>query len=82
VGDRPFRRHPWIFNVHLGELVRLPDSAMAADLLELRRYQEATKHSPSAVRSSVHSLDWPKKPLAFKIYTGLDSIRPPEDVGL
>jgi SagB-type dehydrogenase family enzyme len=54
---------------------------MAADLLELRRYHEATKHSPFGLRSSVHSLDWPNKPLAFKIYTGLDSIPPPDDLG-
>jgi len=47
----------------------------------LRRYHEATKHSLASVRSSVHTLDWANKPLAFKIYTGLDAIPPPEDIG-
>jgi SagB-type dehydrogenase family enzyme len=26
-------------------------------------------------------LDWPNKPLAFKVYTGLEGLRPPDDIG-
>ncbi len=47
----------------------------------LRRYHEATKHSPLSVSSSRHRLDWSSKPLPFKIYTSLEGIRPPDDVG-
>lgn len=49
--------------------------------LELQKYHEATKHSSASVRSSLNYLDWANKPLAFKIYTGLAGIPPPEDIG-
>src|SRR5262245_51459070 len=35
-------------------------------------YHNATKHSFRSVRDSVHFLDWPNRPLPFKIYTTLD----------
>lgn len=47
----------------------------------LRRYHEATKHSYASVRSSLHHLDWANKPLAFKVYTGLEGVPPPDDIG-
>ena len=47
----------------------------------LRSYHEATKHSYASVRFSVHTLDSANKPLAFKIYTCLEAIPPPEDIG-
>jgi SagB-type dehydrogenase family enzyme len=52
-----------------------------AGFSNLRRYHEATKHSYASVRSSLHHLDWANKPLAFKVYTGLEGIPPPADVG-
>ncbi len=54
---------------------------MATAASVLRRYHEATKHSPLSVRSSRHRLDWSNKPLPFKIYTSLPGIRPSDDVG-
>jgi SagB-type dehydrogenase family enzyme len=47
----------------------------------LSQYHEATKHSPASIRSSAQSLDWKNKPLPFKIYTSLEGIRPPDDIG-
>ncbi len=47
----------------------------------LRRYHEATKHSRISVSSSPHRLDWANKPLPFKVYTSLDKIEPPDDLG-
>jgi SagB-type dehydrogenase family enzyme len=47
----------------------------------MRRYHERTKHSPASVRASRHWLDWSIKPLPFKVYTDLDPIVPPADVG-
>jgi SagB-type dehydrogenase family enzyme len=43
----------------------------------LRAYHEATKHSPASVQSSRFTLDWPNKPLAFKMYTTLPPIALP-----
>jgi len=43
----------------------------------LLEYHEATKHSPSSVQSSRFELDWPNKPLPFKIYTSLEPIALP-----
>src|SRR2546422_8838703 len=43
-------------------------------------YHDATKHSFRSVRNNVHFLDWPNKPLPFKIYTTLDSIEMPREV--
>jgi SagB-type dehydrogenase family enzyme len=37
-------------------------------------YHEATKHSPISVRMSLHRLDWPNKPLPFKVYTDLPRV--------
>ena len=43
-------------------------------------YHNATKHSFRSVRDNVHFLDWPNKPLPFKIYTTLDPIELPREV--
>src|SRR5262249_47172601 len=43
-------------------------------------YHNATKHSFRSVRDNVHFLDWPNKPLPFKIYTTLDPIDLPREV--
>lgn len=43
-------------------------------------YHNATKHSFQSVRRNAHFLDWPNKPLPFKIYTTLDSIELPREV--
>src|SRR5262247_2622340 len=43
-------------------------------------YHNATKHSFRSVRDKAHFLDWPNKPLPFKIYTALDPIELPREV--
>jgi SagB-type dehydrogenase family enzyme len=43
-------------------------------------YHNATKHSFQSVRDNAHFLDWPNKPLPFKIYTTLDPIELPREV--
>jgi SagB-type dehydrogenase family enzyme len=43
-------------------------------------YHNATKHSFRSVRDGVHFLDWPNKPLPFKIYTTLDRIGLPREL--
>jgi SagB-type dehydrogenase family enzyme len=43
-------------------------------------YHNATKHSFRSVRDKVHFLDWPNKPLPFKIYTTLGPIGLPREV--
>src|SRR5437667_106530 len=48
-------------------------------------YHDSTKHSLESVQSSRHVLDWPNKPLPFKIYPTLEPIPlprafPPSDV--
>jgi SagB-type dehydrogenase family enzyme len=42
-------------------------------------YHNATKHSFHSVRNNAHFLDWPNKPLPFKIYTALDPIELPRE---
>ena len=42
-------------------------------------YHNATKHSFRSIRDNVHFLDWPNKPLPFKIYTALDPIELPRE---
>src|SRR5215468_6710539 len=42
-------------------------------------YHDATKHSFRSVRDNVHFLDWPNKPLPFKIYKALDPIELPRE---
>ena len=37
-------------------------------------YHDATKHSPSSIRSTAHYLDWANQPLPFKIYPTLNAI--------
>ncbi|MGE0130922.1 MAG: SagB/ThcOx family dehydrogenase [Blastocatellales bacterium] len=43
-------------------------------------YHDATKHSFQSVRRDAHFLDWPNKPLPYKIYTTLDPIELPREV--
>src|SRR5262245_2393269 len=43
-------------------------------------YHDGTKHSFRSVRDNAHFLDWPNKPLPFKIYTTLDPIELPREV--
>lgn len=43
-------------------------------------YHDGTKHSFRSVRDKAHFLDWPNKPLPFKIYTTLDPIELPREV--
>jgi SagB-type dehydrogenase family enzyme len=43
-------------------------------------YHDATKHSFWSVRRNAHFLDWPNKPLPFKIYTTLEPIELPREV--
>src|SRR4030095_7504093 len=43
-------------------------------------FHNATKHSFQSVRDNIHFLDWPNKPLPFKIYTTLDPIELPREV--
>jgi SagB-type dehydrogenase family enzyme len=42
-------------------------------------YHEGTKHSFWSIRHHAHFLDWPNKPLAFKIYSSLDPIELPRE---
>ena len=39
-----------------------------------RHYHDLTKHSYWSIRSSLHYLDWAKKPSPFKIYPGIEPI--------
>jgi SagB-type dehydrogenase family enzyme len=48
----------------------------------VREYHERTKHSVASVHSNRHVLDWSNQPLPFKIYTSLDPIPLPRDLGL
>ena len=43
-------------------------------------YHDGTKHSFRSVRNNAHFLDWPNKPLPFKIYTTLEPIELPREV--
>jgi SagB-type dehydrogenase family enzyme len=43
-------------------------------------YHELTKHSVASVRAGAHGLDWPNKPLPFKVYTSLEGIPLPTDL--
>jgi SagB-type dehydrogenase family enzyme len=39
----------------------------------VRRYHEATKHTPQSVRASARMLDWDNRPHPFKEYVGLEA---------
>ena len=43
------------------------------------KYHNATKHSYASIRSNPHALDWPNKPLLFKIYPTLEVTRLPRE---
>lgn len=51
-------------------------------MISVRDYHERTKHSVASLHSNRHVLDWSNQPLPFKIYTGLDPIPLPRDLGL
>jgi SagB-type dehydrogenase family enzyme len=50
------------------------------DSATLWAYHEGTKHSFRSIRENAHFLDWPNKPLAFKIYSSLDPVELPREV--
>lgn len=54
---------------------------MRPGVFHLRRYHDATKHSPHSVAMSGHRLDWSIKPRPFKVYRDLEAIEPPLDIG-
>src|SRR4030095_14383411 len=39
-----------------------------------RRFHDETIHTPSSVRTSVHTLDWDIKPFPFKVYTEVPAL--------
>jgi SagB-type dehydrogenase family enzyme len=47
---------------------------------EAWKYHNGTKHSFWSIRHNTHGLDWPNKPLPFKIYPTLDPIELPREV--
>ncbi len=44
------------------------------------KYQEATKHSYTSIRTNAHFMDWNNQPLPFKIYPTLEPMRLPGEV--
>jgi SagB-type dehydrogenase family enzyme len=50
------------------------------DLVAAWTYHEGTKHSFWSIRRNAHFLDWPNKPLPFKIYSTLSPIELPREV--
>ena len=43
------------------------------------KYHNATKHSYASIRNNPHALDWPNKPLLYKIYPTLEVTRLPRE---
>ena len=43
-------------------------------------YHQGTKHSPWSVRSNPHFLDWPNRPLPFKVYPKIEPRPLPQEV--
>jgi len=50
------------------------------DLAAARTYHDGTKHSPQSVRSNPHYLDWPNKPLPFKMYSTAEPLPLPREL--
>jgi SagB-type dehydrogenase family enzyme len=50
------------------------------DLNQSRAYHDSTRHSYWSIRSTPHYLDWPNRPLPFKIYTDLEPIPLPKEL--
>lgn len=44
-------------------------------------YHDKTKHTEEKLRSDSHYLDWPNQPIPFKIYTSLEPIDLPRELG-
>lgn len=49
------------------------------DTTAARRYHQSTNHSEVSLRSGSHYLDFPNRPIPFKIYTTLDPLRLPTE---
>ena len=43
-------------------------------------YHQGTKHSPWSIRSNPHFLDWPNRPLPFKVYPKIEPRPLPQEV--
>jgi len=50
------------------------------DVAATWKYHDGTKHSPWSIRNNPHFLDWPNRPLPFKIYPTLEPFPLPRDV--
>jgi SagB-type dehydrogenase family enzyme len=50
------------------------------DIQSAWKYHEGTKHSPGSIRNNPHFLDWANRPLPFKIYPRIETLRLPQDV--
>ena len=50
------------------------------NLDETWKYHNGTKHSFWSIRRNTYTLDWPNKPLSFKIYLTLDPIELPREI--
>ncbi|MBZ5647435.1 MAG: SagB/ThcOx family dehydrogenase [Acidobacteriia bacterium] len=50
------------------------------DLQAAWAYHDGTKHSYWSVRNNPHFLDWPNRPLPFKIYPAIEPLALPRDV--
>ncbi len=55
-------------------IARMSDPADAA-----KRYHETTKHSVHSIRTTPHFLDWPNRPLPFKLYRDLEPLPLPKE---
>lgn len=49
------------------------------DIRAASRYHHATSHSPLSVRTNAHFMDFSNQPLPFKIYSGLEVMRLPQE---
>jgi SagB-type dehydrogenase family enzyme len=49
--------------------------------LTAREYHDRTAHSPASVRTSGHTLEWDIKPFPFKVYSDLEAIPLPREIG-
>ena len=58
----------------------MPSGPNNADTDSAWRYHNGTKHSYQSVRANPHYLDWPNRPLPFKIYPTLNPLHLPKEV--
>src|SRR5215467_1312528 len=52
-----------------------------SDIQAARNYYDSTKHLYWSVRNNPHFLDWANRPLPFKIYSKIEPIPLPRDMG-